>query len=258
MNTKALTPLIDADVICYRVGFAVKEDEPVEYALATVKNVLNNIMDRFPEATSRRVYLTGKGNFRDDIATILVYKGNRDPANKPHYYSEIREYLVDHQGAEVVEGQEADDAQGIAQWACKDKSTVIVGIDKDLYMIPGYHYNWVTGEFKYVTLAEANYNFFHQMLTGDRTDNILGCGVMKPGVYKTGAKKGQAYVKRDGVGPKEADELLAPCNKNTVEMAKVVKGQYKKYYGDAARAAHKENAALLWMRREEGQECPWG
>lgn len=257
MNTKALTPLIDADVICYRVGFAVKEDEPVNYALSTVKNVLENIMDRFPEATSRRVFLTGKGNFRDDLATIMTYKGNRDPNNKPFYYSEIRDYLVEHQGAEVIEGQEADDAQAIAQWAAKDRSTVIVGIDKDLYMIPGFHYNWVTDEFKYISLKEANKHFFHQMLTGDRTDNILGCGVMTDKVYKTGAKKGQSYSSREGVGPKEADELLAPCNYDVMKMAEVVRQQYKKHRGETARADHAENAALLWMRREEGQKCPW-
>lgn len=257
MNTKALTPLIDADVICYRVGFAVKEDEPLEYALSTVKNVLGNIMDRFPEATSRRVFLTGKGNFRDKVGTILPYKGNRDPANKPFYYSEIRDYLIDYQGAEVIDGEEADDAQAKTQWAHKDKSTVIVGIDKDLYQVPGYHYNWVTDEFKYVSLAEANEFFFHQMLTGDRTDNILGCGVQKPGVYKTGAKKGQSYTKRDGVGPKEADELLAPCKQSVLEMMRVVKDQYHKYYGDRSAAAYRENAALLWMRREDNQECPF-
>lgn len=257
MNVKALTPLIDADVICYRVGFAVKEDEPVEYALSTVKNVLNNIMDRFPEATSRRVFLTGKNNFRDALATILTYKGNRDPNKKPYYYSEIRDYLIDHQGAEVVDGQEADDAQAIEQWRNKDKSTVIVGIDKDLYMIPGYHYNWVTDELKYVNLADANTHFFHQMLTGDSTDNILGCAVRKDVMYKTGAKKGQMHTTRVGVGPKEADDLLEPVKGDVMAMRKVVIEQYKKHRGSTAQADYKENAALLWMRREEGQVCPW-
>ncbi len=237
ISTKALTPLIDGDVICYRVGFAVKEDEPVENALATIKHVLNNIMDRFPEATSRRLFLTGKGNFRDDIATLRPYKGNRDPANRPHYYKEIRDYMLEHQGAEMVHGQEADDAQAIEQWKNKDKSTVIVGIDKDLYMIPGYHYHWVKDELKYITLADANRHFFWQMLVGDRTDNI-------PGI--------------DGIGPVKADKLLAPCNKDVMKMAQVVRAEYDRQYGGNAPAAHKEIANLLWMRREENQECPFG
>lgn len=236
MSTAKLNPIIDADVICYRVGFAVKDDEPVEYALATVKHVLENIMDRFPDATYRRVFLTGKGNFRDSIATLQTYKGNRDPNNRPKYYDEIRQYLVEHQGAEVIDGQEADDAQGIEQWRNKDKSTVIVGIDKDLYMIPGFHYNWVKDKIQYISLADANYNFFKQMLEGDRTDNI-------PGIT--------------GVGPKTAEKLLAPCNKDVIAMSKVVKEQYKKQYGDKAREAYREVANLLWIRREEGQVCPF-
>src|SRR5688572_28638282 len=104
MNTRELNPLVDADYIIYRVGFAVKDDEPLEYALATVRSVVNDIKEQFLGATSFRMFLTGKGNFRDNIATLQVYKGNRDPSHKPKYYTEIKDYLITHHGAEVVPG----------------------------------------------------------------------------------------------------------------------------------------------------------
>ena len=70
--------------------------EPVENALNNVKTVLTEIKSflskRFGEV-ELEVFLSGKSNFRDDVATIKVYKGNRDPLHKPHWYNEIKEYL---------------------------------------------------------------------------------------------------------------------------------------------------------------------
>lgn len=236
MQNPHLNPLLDGDYLIYRVGFAVKDDEPVEYALSTVKHAIHNIWDRFPDATERKLYLSGKNNFRDKLGTILIYKGNRDPSHRPHYYSEIKEYIIKYHNAIVVDGQEADDAVCIEQWKHKDRSTVIVGIDKDLHQCPGWHFNPVRDELKYVTLAEGNAFFFHQMLTGDRTDNI-------PGIK--------------GLGEIRAAKLLDPCDKDIFKMKDVVMQQYKKQYGSEAENAYHEVSNLLWMRREEGQTCPF-
>lgn len=235
MKNSELNPLLDCDIFVYRVGFAAN-DEPVDHALATMKTVLGHIRDRFPDRDYEKLYLTGKGNFRETVAKRHKYKGNRDPTHKPVHYDAIREYLINVQGAEVIDGQEADDALGIEQWKNKDKSTVIVSIDKDLKMIPGYHFHPFKEELEYVNITDANAFFFHQMLTGDRTDNIIGL---------------------KGVGPKTADKMLAPCNKDVIEMQKVVREAYKKEFGEEAREVYRENAALLWMRREPEQECPF-
>lgn len=231
-----LIPLIDGDIYLYRVGFATKDGEPLENALHSMKLSLENVYNKFKDAPSYKLYLTGKDNFRDKLATLKIYKGNRDPLNKPFYYNELKEYMIHVHGAIVINGQEADDAIGIEQYSAKDKSTCIVSIDKDLDSICGYHYHFVKDSFYYVTLADANYNFFKQMLVGDTTDNI-------PGIFK--------------VGPKTADKLLAPCNKAVVDMQRVVKEQYVRQYKDQADAAYKEVANLLWIRREENQECPF-
>jgi hypothetical protein len=227
--------LWDADYLIYRVGFAVNDTEPVEYALATVKSSINGVLDRVAN-TGHQLYLTGKGNFRDTLGTIQVYKGNRDPADRPYYYQEIKDYLINHQGAIVVTGQEADDEVGIRQWEKKDRSTCIVGQDKDLKMIPGWHYNPVKDESCYITLPEANTFFFFQMLTGDRTDNI-------PGIK--------------GIGDVRAAKLLGPVKGDIIKMKDVVFQKYREQYGEAAESAYAEVSNLLWIRREEDQVCPF-
>lgn len=224
-----LTPLIDGDIIVYRVGFANREGEPLSYTLQSVKTVLDSIYSRFP--VDRKVYLTGKGNYRDTLATIKVYKGNRDPNNKPEYYDEIRQYLMDYHGAELIEGMEADDKMGIEQWKRKDRGTVIVGIDKDMKCIPGYHYNWVKDLFEYQTLADANRMFWTQVVTGDTTDNIQGI---------------------PGVGAKGAEKILAGTDGTWTDMYSRVLQAYESKLGAEGMAAFHENASLLWIQREEG------
>ena len=246
-----LVPIVDADIIVYRCGLADKEQtEPLSYTLNSVKSTLESILDNFEPSDRTRVLLQGRGNYRDRVATVLPYKGNRDPNARPQYYDEIREYLVSYKGAEIINGKETDDEVGTEQWGWKDRSTCIVSIDKDLDCVPGWHYNWVKNELYYVDLPTANKHYWAQVLTGDRTDNILGCGKQVEKVYKSGKKIGQAYVTRDGVGPKEAEEILAKTDGTWLEMHKAVFKEYQKIYGsDAARVFH-ENATLLWIQRE--------
>src|SRR5690606_23836840 len=134
-----------------------------------------------------RIFIHGGGNFRDEIATLKEYKGNRDKTHKPKYAAQIRDYLVNVHGAELVVGQESDDAIGIAQMQAPAGSTIIVSTDKDMDMIPGYHYNWVKGEEYFVEQEDADKFLFWQMLVGDPTDNI-------PGIRRVGTKRATAML----------------------------------------------------------------
>lgn len=230
MSHEHLNPLLDADYIVYGVGFAVGDNEPIEYALSTVKNALGHIWDRFPDRTDQRIFIGGKGNFRDKVATLQVYKGNRDPANRPFYYQEIREYLINHHGAEVVTGMEAEDACGIEQYRNGGKTTVIVGVDKDLHTVPGYHYNPRKETLEYIPLQDANTIFWKQVLTGDRTDNIRGI---------------------DGIGPKKADNLIAPVAGDWMKMREVVLKEYVRQHGDDGERIMHETAQLIFILRKE-------
>ena len=224
-----LNPLIDADILLYRCGFAA-EGEPVENALQNVKTILNKVRDKFPNRKWERMYLTGSNNFRNSVATVKPYKGNRDPSHKPSHYGDIKRYLIEHHGAILVEGMEADDALGIEQWANKDRSTVIVSTDKDMLMIPGFHYNWVKDTWQLRTLHEANTFFWWQMLVGDPTDNI-------PGIH--------------GIGKVKADKIVAECEGDLAKLRERVEKEYQRQYGDEWQSIMREIGMLLWIKREE-------
>lgn len=253
-----LEPLIDCDILVYRCGFAadgqVKRDieesgesdpdeiakilqatDYVNFALGNVKTIMQDLVDTFDANDgSYQAFISGSGNYREQVATILPYKGNRDATHKPKYYKDIKEYLCNVWNVKRIDGREADDALGCAQWERKDRSTCIVTIDKDLDSIPGYHYNWVKKEFYDKSLDEANMFHFYQMLTGDRTDNI-------PGIKGIGEVRATKLL--DGL------DLGAACD--------VVKELYKKQYGETWDRAYHEVSDLLWIQRVEGKTCPF-
>ena len=215
--------LVDADILVYRFGFA-SEGDPAEFALARLSEFLDNLytQEGIDEVWG---YLTGSGNFRNEIAKTAPYKGNRI-LEKPYHYQLLREYMENKWGFEVIEGMEADDAIGIEAYRNEPEETIIVSIDKDLNMIRGNHYNFVKEQRYFVTEEEAIRNFYLQILTGDKVDNIIGL---------------------QGIGPVKSKKLLADCN-TEFEMYEAV---LKAYDGDEARVL--ENARLLWILREEKQ-----
>ena len=220
--------LVDADIIAYRAAFSAR-DEPEKQAREKVDEICNDIMCEchFPEeyvlGENTWFYLTGSGNFRNELATIKVYKGQRPP--KPDHLPATRDQLVERWGAEIVEGQEADDAIGIKATDLNG-DCVIASVDKDLLMIPGTHYNFVKQEWTKVDQEQGDYFFYKQLLTGDQVDNIQGV---------------------PGIGPKKAEKAYQGCT--------TVQEMYQKalemYNGDAD--ALLENARLLWLRRYEGE-----
>lgn len=175
------TVWIDGDVPCYAVAFRC-EDEPLNYCLSTVKKFIQKVV-RDSGADDYVICLTGSDNFRKKTATLQPYKGNRK-APKPKWHGEIRKYLEDNHPCVISHTAEADDTMG--EMITLYPSDILATIDKDLDMIPGWHYNWMK-KTKYLVQEEEGDLFFGiQMLTGDATDNI-------PGLYKmTGQKASKA------------------------------------------------------------------
>ena len=210
--------LIDGDIVAYRVACTLQEDDAEDFAYARTEDLVDQIITN-SEADSFRIFLTGKDNFRYTV--YPEYKAHR-PKEKPYWLQPIREYLVANFNAEVVNGQEADDALGINQTG----DSIICSIDKDLLMIPGKHYNFVKDEFLEVDEFQGIYHFYKQCLMGDRSDNIKGI---------------------PKVGPKNAEKILA--NKLT-----------EKELFDAVRDAYGNdeefimNARVLWIRRNENED----
>ena len=150
--------------------------DPIENVLHSVKHMIQDILNE-TKCGDYKVLLTGKENYRDKIATIRPYKGNRDKLARPVHYSAIREYLVKYWSAEVVEGEEADDRISILarQEPCLSSGCVIASIDKDLDQIPGKHYDFVKRVHYVVTDDDAELCFYRQCLSGDAVDNVPGC-----------------------------------------------------------------------------------
>lgn len=255
-----MTLLIDGDhLFVYRIGFAVEKDRNPSQA---VKYNITSAFDRMINKTldfDKIIFLTGKDNFRDNIATILPYKGNRKLARKPKMYRYIRDYLVDKYNAVIIDGMEADDGMGIAQMQNYHSSehegdtgycaSTIVACDKDMDMIPGNHYNPVKDKLYWIDEFTAYKNFYTQVLTGDSTDNI-------PGLKGTG-KIGAANI----LNPcKTIDEMrIAVCDAYRLRTTETRIGTWKlelkgntRFYKDKGDFHDDlyEIEELLWIRRE--------
>lgn len=215
--------------------------------LATSVPYKGNRMWRFRDDKNQLYYLKGvktiiaakeychKHNLDFDKGKLLI------PPPKPHHYEALREYMVKHWKAQVIVGCEADDAMAMHQYknyvVTKQRNSVICSIDKDLNIVPGWHYNWkrkerfLVNKLGTLTLEDnklfgTGLKFFYvQLLTGDSADNIPGL---------------------DKVGPKTAYKLLNPC-KNEEEMLSLVIEQYRK--NNKSLAYFNEQCDLLWMRQ---------
>jgi 5'-3' exonuclease len=215
--------LLDSDILCYRVGFAT-EEEHENTAIETMAVFLEDLlMFDLVDCEEHELFLTGKVNFRNEIAVTQPYKGNRKDVKKPKHLPLLREYLQTAWGASVSDGQEADDDIAIRATELGDEA-IIVSIDKDFMQVPTWHYNFVKKVKKYVTPEEGLRFFYTQILTGDNADNI-------PGIYR--------------VGPVKAAKMLAD--------AKTEQELYQCCVEAMGAERVLENARLLWLRREEGQ-----
>jgi 5'-3' exonuclease len=221
--------LIDGDIVAYRAAFAT-QDGSYEDAIGKVDELVGYILAEtidlpFPSQSDFEMFLTGKTNFRFDIAKSFPYKGNRKDTEKPIHLYATREHLIDSYGAIVSEGEEADDLIS-KRAASLDYNCVVASIDKDMLQLPCWHFNFGRNEWSKVDEFEGLKFFYSQILTGDRADNIIG-------LYK--------------VGPVKADKLLQDCNTEDDLWEAVLKA----YDGDLDRVV--ENARLLWLRRQEDE-----
>lgn len=215
--------LIDGDILVYRIGFA-SEEETESIAMARCSEFIEDLI-LFNGFGEYQGYLTGKRNFRNEIAVTAPYKGNRKSA-KPKHYQLLRDYMESAWSFTMIEDQEADDAIGIAAYEMEVGEYCICSIDKDLDMLRGDHYNFVKDERYFITEEEGIKNFYKQLLMGDRVDNIIGI---------------------KGIGTVKAERLLKEC-KNENEMYLTV---LEAYDGNAERVL--ENGRLLWIRRQPRQ-----
>lgn len=235
--------LIDADILLYEIGsYTDDEGHPLSWPLC--KSRADAKIIKIMEAAGcddYHLFLTGANNFRITEGTIKPYKGHR-VSPKPPNHGHLLKYFSTSPNFKgkvtITDGYEADDELSIQQWVLRIgrdpwECTVLCSRDKDLDMVPGWHYSWASGKQKerpvwFITHNDGDRWFFRQLLTGDSTDNI-------PGLYNIG--KGAQCVK----------DVMKMMDYH--EMYERVQHQYELRFGSYWKMFMHENARLLYMLR---------
>jgi hypothetical protein len=268
--------LIDGDIIAHQIAYEKQPRQGTEAGFSTenasatdedtrtwedvresIDLFMRNLLDEVG-AVKYAAFLSPsrKSNFRSTVASSQKYKGNRDKRETPPFFAEIKTYLESDYKFHQLSRVETDDMLGIMQVEAIDREEernyIICSIDKDLKQVPGLHYNWRKQEATHVDVDSAINLLWTQMLTGDPGDNILGCGEKETLVYKSGEKKGQEYQKRVGVGPKEAEKILANVKDN--DHHKVVFNEYMTRFGHYhGIRKFAETYALVFIMKDKSQ-----
>lgn len=255
MGSKRL--MIDGDIFRYEIGAVCQTPEThfgvtvmIPRRRSFVVDKVDHMIERIMEATDAdafEIFLSGSTNFRNEIAVTNPYKGQRNK-EKPYHWPTIGEILRDSYDAYTVHGAEADDAISIFARLDPD-NTIVASRDKDLRIIPCYHYAWrcgesqpeipvhkveYLGEIRAVPYPSGGYKlvgnglkfFYGQVLCGDSVDNYKGC---------------------PGVGPVAAVNLLGACT-DEVQLFEATLSAYSRKLGsENGLNLLLENARLAWL-----------
>ena len=181
--------LIDTEVYLFRAAAACEmeaEWAPDDWtyicrhgdAQALFPDSIAEILDTVAKAThtlaAMRPVLVFSAGVSFRYGVWPTYKANRKKTRKPAGYGKLREWVrkvAPARGWQVVElpDVEGDDVLGILY----EQGDVIASTDKDMLTLPGFHFR--NGEVIEVSRAEADLNFYTQVLTGDASDNYPGC-----------------------------------------------------------------------------------
>lgn len=260
-----MQPLVDSDVLIYEVGFGSetywksleKEGPPPFDIVAEMLDMRVANICAMVEATEPPVmYLTGKGNFRYDVAITQPYKER--PSNKPFHYYNLKAYIKGKYEYVETVGMEADDAIAIAATQ-RPTTSIICTRDKDLRSVMGWHYGWELGnqpqvgplfadEIGKLELSDKRNKlqgygklfFYGQLLNGDSVDSIPGLG--------------------GGCGPVKAFKILEGCT-TLKEAFERCREAYRGLHGDVEGDRRMlEMGRLLHMTRyldEWGNPIQW-
>lgn len=269
------TALIDADVLRYEVASVGEDKDGDIKSFDFVKQVFDDRIQTIVEGALAQDYilfLSGdksstriinrerkrsgldpmafSPNFREALATGKVYKGTRKQ-DKPFHWINLTAYILSG-SYRISSGCEADDEIAISCREAPERS-IICTRDKDLRMVPGWHYGWecgkqpefgpveydACGEITLVRSKSGNkirgggFAFFcAQLLTGDVVDNIGGA---------------------KGIGPIKAYDILSNCTTERDYFNSVV-SVYRELDDTHWKELLAEQCSLLWIIRERNPD----
>jgi hypothetical protein len=188
--------LVDADLLLWK--FAAVNEKSITWEPGVVSEVLD--LDRATReltewlkwlkkkihASELWLCFTNSRNFRYKVSD--TYKQNRVGKEAPKLFKEVKSFLWSNYDCRSQEMLEADDFMGIYGSTDPEKY-VVCTLDKDLSGVPCTIFNWKKSDKppRRITVAEANFYFFRQTLSGDPTDGFKGV---------------------PGIGPKKAERIL--------------------------------------------------
>lgn len=234
--------LIDGDFILWKVcPNTVLTETEVMYGVNNVKTLeetLQGIDWYITEKILKYVnvdgyigFLGGKGNFRKLLTDS--YKEGRSE-DRPNFFNEAKQHLVDKWGFVIVDEIEAEDAVGIC--LTKYPEGVIVHTDHDLNQLEGTHFNPVTNSWETINSTQAIYNLSIQLLAGCSTDKVRGL--------------------KKGIGPRSAEKLLDgfPNEALLFEVINLYLKEYGEYKG--IEEFYTQYKLLKILREKEGFVIP--
>lgn len=174
-------------------GAEVVDEEDVIEPVDILYRNLNSAFNRIKEVCQHEhplVFIGSKNNFR--MKLYPDYKKSREGKPRPYYQQHTIDWITSNFESIIVDGYEEDDAVCIYQ----GRDTCIVGEDKDLKQMPGYHYNPVKDEKFKVGQKDGDFFLYQQILAGDSGDDI-------PGIKGVGMKGAEKHL----AGSKSVEEL---------------------------------------------------
>lgn len=256
--------LIDSDVLRYEMG-SLTEEHPflpdkrspvgIQFLEARLEDKIQLII-ALSGCKEYLFYFSEGGNFRFDLAKQQPYKGNREGFEKPFHWKTVDDYIKRNYPYVEIKGREADDALAEEQ-RTHGTDTIICTRDKDLLITPGWHCRWGCGKNQlpvpphYIDILDSWRNFFFQMLIGDSTDNIPGCGERVEMMWG-----GKPCLRRKGIGKTAAAKLLGQV-KEVQTMYQIVRMEYYKQFEELWEEKMLENARLLFVGQKEDDLFDW-
>lgn len=210
--------LIDGDVFIYMAAAATEkiinfdgDNCFILGSLTEAKEVfLSKLEAIFSACGSKSFTITlscDEGNFRKTI--YPKYKSNRAGKPRPVVLKFLREWVECNYPCFKRKNLEGDDVLGILATSSviiKNKTKIVVSVDKDMKTIPCVYYDVGKNVKSVISYNDANYNHMLQTLTGDSADGYPGCA---------------------GVGIKTAEKILIGRNSYN-SMWEAVLSAYKK------------------------------
>jgi len=276
--------LIDADVIAF-AGASIGQDKEVDddgevvinvHRFTNVEsyivNMVESIMEACESTSTPYMFLSGKTNFRFEVATVKPYKGTR-PKEKPFHLANARAFIQSRYNTYTSVGCEADDlmAMAMTSYRKQDIPSIICTVDKDLLQVEGWHYRWEGHNF-----GETLPHFVDKLgtLEGEYDEGVSEKTKKPYKKFISKSIKGDGYLwlmaqtllgdvvdnipGLEGCGPKATYELLHGTTSCVDALALVVGAYYAKYGDDSWEERLTEQARLVYMVKERDPKSPDG